>query len=485
MTLAGRMPLAVPAAIAPIATLPVFLDLRGKRALVVGGTAAAAWKAELLLAAGAGVAVIAAEPSPEMSGVLGRSGGRAALAAGPFAPQHLAGLAVAICDAGDDAEAAAFAALCRAAGVPHNVIDEPAHSAFSFGTIVNRSPVVIGIGTSGVAPVLGQAIRQRVEAILPRRLPEWAGLAARLRDRVLSLLPEGSARRRFWDAFVDRVFSADTVPGEGAYEAEADRWIGAAREKTRAGRVTLVGAGPGSAEFLTLRAVRALQTADVILFDDLVTDEVLELARREAVRIGVGKRGGLASCRQEDINDLLLEHARQGRHVVRLKSGDPMVFGRGGEEIAVLDRAGIAVEVVPGITAAMALASRLGVSLTHRDRAQSLRFVTGYAKDGALPRRLDWKGLADPATTLVVYMGGGTAPTLSRRLIQHGLDPATPVVVAENLSRDDEKIERLCLRDLARGLTSGSGPVLVGIGSVFARAESAAIDIDEAVGIPA
>jgi len=483
MTLAQRLPVATPATIAPLATLPVFLDLRGKRALVVGGSAAAAWKAELLAAAGAFVTICAADPAAEMVALAARAEGRAVLVATPFATALAAGMAVAVCDAATEEEAAAFAAACRAAGVPHNVIDKPAHCAFQFGTIVNRSPVVIGIGTSGVAPVLGQAVRRRIEAILPAGLADWAALAARLRDRVLRVLP-GGARRRFWDAFVERVFSSDRVPGEGAYEAEADRWIGAACAKAREGRVTLVGAGPGAAEYLTLRAVRALQSADVVLYDDLVSEEVLELARREATRIAVGKRGGEKSCRQDDINTLLLEHARAGRHVVRLKSGDPMVFGRGGEEIAVLERAGIAVEVVPGITAATALAARLGLSLTHRDVAQSVRFVTGHAKDGALPRHLDWKGLADANTTLVVYMAGATAPSLARRLIQHGLDPATPVVVAEDLTRNGETIARLCLRDLSRGFDFGVGPVLVGIGKVF-TSDRPTVVLPEEVSAPA
>jgi uroporphyrin-III C-methyltransferase/precorrin-2 dehydrogenase/sirohydrochlorin ferrochelatase len=241
------------------------------------------------------------------------------------------------------------------------------------------------------------------------------------------------------------------------------------------GRVTLVGAGPGDAELLTLKAVRALQAADVILYDDLVSDEVLELARREAKRMLVGKRGGRESCRQDDINALMVKLARQGRHVVRLKSGDPMIFGRGGEEIDQLERAGIPCDVVPGITAASAMASALGVSLTHRDDAQSVRFVTGHSRAGGLPDSLDWRGLADHHTTLIVYMGGRTSATLAARLIEQGLFPETPVIAVANLSRASEARWHGTLNMLAESelLRTEAGPILIGIGAVFARRATA------------
>ncbi len=236
------------------------------------------------------------------------------------------------------------------------------------------------------------------------------------------------------------------------------------------GRITLVGAGPGDAELLTLKAVRALQSADVILFDDLVSEEVLELARREAKRMLVGKRGGRESCRQEDINALMVSLARQGRHVVRLKSGDPMIFGRAGEEIAEIERHGIPVAVVPGITAALAAASRLGVSLTHRDLAQSVRFITGHSRQGDLPTDVDWRGLASPDTTLMFYMGGRTAGRIASRLMAEGLSASTPVVVLAAVTRRDERIWQLRLDELASGTEAipRDLPVLIGIGSVFA-----------------
>ena len=236
------------------------------------------------------------------------------------------------------------------------------------------------------------------------------------------------------------------------------------------GRVTLVGAGPGDAELLTLKAVRALQSADVILFDALVSDDVLDLARREAKKMLVGKRGHRPSCRQEDINALMLKLARQGKHVVRLKSGDPVIFGRAGEEIAELKTNGIPVTIVPGITSASAMAASLGISLTHRDNAHSVRFVTGHSRGGALPEDLDWRGLSDPQTTLIIYMGGRTGRDCARRLIHEGLEPSTPVVIVAAVSRANETTWTGTLAELSNrpaGLTTDQ-PVLIGIGRAFA-----------------
>lgn len=246
--------------------------------------------------------------------------------------------------------------------------------------------------------------------------------------------------------------------------------LGEQRGAAAGGRVALVGAGPGDAELLTLKAVRALQAADVVLFDDLVPTDVLDLARREAARMLVGKRGGRASCRQEDINALLVRLAASGKRVVRLKSGDPMVFGRAGEELGELRRAGVAVEVVPGVTAALAMAASLGVSLTHRELAHSVRFVTGHDRQGALPDGLDWRGLADPETTLIVYMGGRTAGMLADRLIAEGLAPDTPACAVAAVGRPAEARWTGLLACLGQGVAElGEGqPVLIGLGRVFA-----------------
>lgn len=475
---------------APLAKLPVFWDLKGKPVLVAGGSDAAAWKAELLAACGADVHVFA--PSEDLGEVMcdllnvlpeasppsrskegDNQSRRNRIRYHPHAwhRENFTAAALAIGDCETDEEARAFFSAARAAGVPVNVIDKPAYCQFQFGSIVNRSPVVVAISTDGAAPILAQAIRRRIETLLPPALKGWAQLAQALRDRVNERLAPGALRRRFWEGFVDRCFAGANTPGEGVGQAlldEATRLSGA----PATGRVTLVGAGPGDAELLTLKAVRALQAADVILFDDLVSNEVLELARREAKRMLVGKRGGRQSCRQEDINDTMVALAKAGKRVVRLKSGDPMIFGRAGEEISRLAREGIPVDVVPGITAASAMAANLGVSLTHRDHAQAVRFVTGHSRDGGLPAGTDWASLADPHTTTVFYMGGRMAAKIQAALTVAGARPDLPTVVASAVTRPNEQrwIGRL---DEMAGAVASIGvdePVLIGIGAAFREA---------------
>lgn len=456
----------------PLATLPVFYKLKGKKALVAGGSAVAAWKAELLAAAGAEVHVYAEMLDPVFSGLI-----TAPAASGsylwhrrPWSDDCFAGMQIAICDAESNAEAQAFFCAARKAGVAVNVIDKPDWCEFQFGSIVNRSPAVIGISTDGAAPILGQAIRRRIETLLSPSLAGWAQLAHSIRAAVNDRLAPGPDRRAFWEGFVDRAFGMEPAAPSAEELLDRARAIGQAGSG-QTGRVTLVGAGPGDAELLTLKAVRALQAADVILFDDLVSGEVLELARREAKRMLVGKRGGRESCRQEDINDTLVKLARTGKHVVRLKGGDPMIFGRAGEEIARLEAEGIQVTVVPGITSALAMASQLGVSLTHRDHAQSVRFVTGHGRNGELPSDLDWAGIADARTTTVFYMGGRTAGEISGRLIAGGMRPCTPVVVARSVARDGFCHWTGALKDLDAGMSiiGYDEPVLIGIGAAFTR----------------
>ncbi len=460
---------AAPARLAPLAKLPVFLDLAGKPVIVAGGDAAAAWKAELATAAGGEVTVFAPELSETMAALRlrGVSAGSLRIEAREWLPGDMAGAALAIMSAANDDEAQAFHDAARTAGVPVNVIDRPAWSTLQFGSIVNRSPVVVGISTDGAAPILAQAIRQRIETVLPPALAGWAAQAKRLRAEVARRLPTAAQRRAYWTRFANAAFGRGAEP---AIETEA---------VARVGRVTLVGAGPGEAGLLTLNAVRAMQAADVILFDELVSDEVLDLARREARKMLVGKRGGRVSCRQEDINATMVRFARAGRQVVRLKSGDPMVFGRAGEEIDVLRAAGIEVDVVPGVTTALALASRLGVSLTRRGVASSLRFVTGHSWKGEVPADLDWHALADPTATTIYYMAGRTMPEIARRLIDEGVAAGTPVVIARALGRADATHWRASLVDLARGdaIPTGEGAVIVGVGRVFA---AAAADVAEA-----
>jgi uroporphyrin-III C-methyltransferase/precorrin-2 dehydrogenase/sirohydrochlorin ferrochelatase len=467
---------ATPARMAPLAKLPVFWALAGKRAVVAGGSDAAAWKAELLAACGAEVHVYATDLSERFSNLLhqGFQSGCFVHHAQDWHAEVLEHTAIAIADCEDDEAAADFFEAARKAGVPVNVIDKPRYCQFQFGSIVNRSPVVVAISTDGAAPILAQAIRRRIETLLPPSLTSWGALAHSIREQINAKIRTAVGRRAFWEDFVDRAFGAyPEADTELGLLADADRII-ATTQSSSCGRVTLVGAGPGDAELLTLKAVRALQAADVILFDDLVSDEVLELARREAKRMLVGKRGGRTSCKQEDINATMIQLAQAGKHVVRLKSGDPMIFGRAGEEIACLQQHGIPVDVVPGITSASAMAARLGVSLTHRDHAQAVRFVTGHSRQGSLPADIDWHDFAHSRTTTIFYMGGRTASQIRKRLLEAGMNANTPVAVISAVTRSNEKRWSGRLDDLASAV-AGMGmdnPILIGVGHVFSQVES-------------
>ncbi|SEQ09848.1 uroporphyrinogen-III C-methyltransferase [Devosia sp. YR412] len=453
---------------ADLATLPVFYMLTNKPVLIAGGSDAAAWKAELLVAAGARVTVHAPGTcAPEMLALADE--GRLMLVQASWEEADWSGLVMAVGDC-EENEAPAFAAHGRANGVPVNVIDKPAFCSFQFGSIVNRSPLVVGISTTGAAPILGQAVRRRIEMLLPQALAGWAEIARTMRDKVTALLDHGAERRAFWEKLADAAFV------EQPSDNTITRWLGMAKQ-AKSGKVTLVGAGPGDAEYLTIKAVRALQAADVILFDDLVSDQVLELARREAKRILVGKRSGRPSCKQADINAMMVSLAKQGRHVVRLKSGDPMIFGRAGEEIAALEAENIPVQVVPGISAAMALAASLNISLTHRDCAQSVRFVTGHSRYGGLPDTLDWRALSDPSTTHVYYMACQNGAGIAEQLIAHGMPPHTGVAIASDISSPNETVTYTSLKDMAATLGEGTqpkGPVLIMVGDVLTRAKKTA-----------
>lgn len=462
--------------ISPLAKLPVFWSLQGKRAVIAGGSDGAAWKAELLQACGAKVELYCEtdDLGETMTALIERTS--LTHHAHPWHCGIFTGASLALADCETEDEARAFFCAARAAGVPVNVIDKPAYCQFQFGSIVNRSPVIVSISTDGAAPILAQAIRQRIETLLPASLKQWASLAQSLREAVNRRVPPGAARRLFWERFVARSLSTNEPP----VEAVADDLLATAEQiatEPRTGSVTLVGAGPGDPELLTLKAMRALQAADVILFDDLVSPEVLELARREAKRFLVGKRGGRESCRQDDINDMMVRFATAGKRVVRLKSGDPMIFGRAGEEIARLESEGIAVDVVPGITAASAMAASLKTSLTHRDHAQQVRFVTGHSRNAELPRTLDWHSLAKANQTTVFYMGGRMAGQIEQRLSENGMSSETPVVVVSSISRMQERRWAGHLGGLADAMrTIGvDEPVLIGVGAVFGREAEATI----------
>ncbi len=453
---------------------PVFLNLSGERVLVVGGGDAAVAKTRLLLGCGAKVHAIAEAPCDELRAMA--DDGALTLHARPFEAADVAGARLCIVASDDPAEAVAAA---RAAGVLVNTVDRPALSDFIVPAIVDRAPITVAIGTGGAAPALARDLRCRVEAAIP---PGYSAIAALCRDwrgRVAEALPEPNARRRFWDAVVDGPEATAALDGD---RAEAERLIRARLNAMRhggspppSGRASLVGAGPGDPELLTLRALRVLKRADVVLYDALVEPSVLDLARRDARRIDVGKRCGRHAMSQAAINRLILEHTRCGAHVVRLKGGDPFIFGRGGEELECLRAAGVPVEVVPGITAACAAAARLGIPLTHRDIARELHLVTGHGSDGAVPG-IDWRTLA-AGGTIAAYMASRTLPIVAARLMQAGLSGATPAVAVENASRANERHLFGTLAELPAALARRGfdGPTLVLIGQVVGLARGEAV----------
>jgi uroporphyrin-III C-methyltransferase/precorrin-2 dehydrogenase/sirohydrochlorin ferrochelatase len=457
-----------------LARLPVFLSLNGKRAVVTGGGAPSVWKAELLSAAGARVEVYAEEASEELLALANEAQGTIVLHRRRWQAADLAGAAIAIGGFADDSEAAEFAAAARALGVPVNVIDKPAFCDFAFGSIVNRSPLVIGISTDGAAPVFAQAIRAKLEALIPFGFARWAEAARRWRGAIKSSGLPFAARRQFWQMFTA---TALREPDREPQQRDYDRLIAEMHDedtdtKPGTGSVTLVGAGPGDPELLTLRAVRALQSADVILIDDLVAPAILDFARREAKKMMVGKTGFAPSCRQDEINSLMVSLAKAGRRVVRLKGGDPMIFGRAGEEIAACRKARIPVEVVPGISAAQGAASRLGVSLTHRNLARRIQYVTAHGADGKLPSDVDWASLADPVTTTVVYMPKRALAELAATAQARGLSPDTPAVAVVAATQPDQEVIAGTIADIATRLeaVAPDRPVLIMIGRALAQA---------------
>ncbi|MAY88386.1 MAG: uroporphyrinogen-III C-methyltransferase [Pseudooceanicola sp.] len=438
---------------------PIFLSLSDRAVVLSGGGAAALAKLRLLLKTPALIHVYAPDPAPEIVDWAAQARlrlHRRALAAGDVAGAAL--FYAADEDAGEDARTAAIA---RAEGALVNVVDNLEHSEFITPAIVDRDPVTIAIGTEGAAPVLARAIKADLEAKLPATLGPLARIGKAFR-KAAEALPFGRVRRDFWADYYFRAGPrAIADGGETAVEpALNDLLADHLSRKSRAGHVAFVGAGPGDPELLTLKARRALDTADVVLYDRLVTPGILELARREALMIDVGKEGFGASTPQERINDLLVEHGASGAQVVRLKSGDATVFGRLDEEIDALDGAGIGWHIVPGITSASAAVASIGQSLTRRGRNTSVRLLTGHDMQGFADH--DWATLARTGEVAAIYMGKKSARFIQGRLLMHGADRATPVTVVENASRPDQRIVSSTLATLPADLADANltGPAL-------------------------
>ncbi len=449
---------------------PTFFDLQDKPVAVIGGTAMALQRSRLLIAAGARVTVFARTLAPDLAELT--LDGQIRWEAAQAEPADLAEYRLAFVATGDAEGDAIAAEQARRAGVAVNVVDRPELCDFIMPAIVERGAVTVGISTGGASPVLARNLRARIEAALPARLSELARFAASFRDKAKSLIAGAAERRRFWDAVLDGPVAEAVLAGrEETARSLADELLadGAAARK---GAVYIVGAGPGDPDLLTFRAHRLMQQADIVFHDELVGPEVLNYVRRDAERVYVGKIKSHHSKSQEQINELLAEHARAGKRVLRLKGGDPFVFGRGGEELDYLRRQGIETIVVPGITAALGCAASAGIPLTHRDHASSVTFLTGHTRDGELAT--DWRVLARPDQTLVVYMGLSNAASLAAKLLVAGLPRGTPVAIVERGTRPDQRVSTGALSDL-KALAErhkDGGPALLIIGKVAALANA-------------
>jgi uroporphyrin-III C-methyltransferase/precorrin-2 dehydrogenase/sirohydrochlorin ferrochelatase len=433
---------------------PAFLDLQGRHALVLGDGEIAERKAEPLRRAGALVRQ-----------------------AHIFDPADLEGCAIAIGADAAEAELVALSVEARRRGIPVNVVDRPELCSFIMPATIDRDPITIAVSTSGTAPVLARLLRAKIEALIPPAYGRLAALAERFKDDVRRRLPDLAPRRRlleraFTGRVADLVFAGDDDAAAAAMQRELDG--GAAAE----GIVFLVGAGPGAADLLTLRAQRLLGEADVIVHDRLVSDEVMDLARRDARRIYVGKMRANHCLKQEDINALLVRLAREGQKVVRLKGGDPLVFGRGGEEAEALEAAGVRCEIVPGITAALACAAQAHIPLTHRAVARSVTFLTGHTKDGVL--EMDFSTLVRLGGTLAIYMGIVSLPRLRDGMQQAGLPASTPAALVESGGTTGFRELRGTLDELVTQAPgwSRNGPTLVLIGDVVAREARSKVPFD-------
>lgn len=423
--------------------LPIFLDVRGEPCLVVGAGQVASRKAALLQRAGAEVTMTT-----------------------QFREEELASYAVVIAATSDQAVNRAVAAAAKARRIPVNVVDQPALCTFILPSIIERAPLVVAVSSGGASPVLARLLRARLESMIPAAYGRLAALAAEFRDRVKARF-SGAERRRFWERALQGPIAELMLAGR---DAEARRALAAAIDDPRlafsGGEVALVGAGPGDPDLLTFRALRLMQQADVVVYDRLVSKPILDLVRLEAERVYAGKERAKHTLPQEDINQLLVRLAKAGKRVVRLKGGDPFIFGRGGEEIDTLAAEGIPFQVVPGITAAAGCASYAGIPLTHREHAQSVVFVTGHLQDGSL--NLNWRALAQPQQTIVFYMGLLAVDQLCARLVEHGLPEGTPAALVQAGTTPQQRVLTGTLATLPGivEVSEAKAPTLIIIGEV-------------------
>jgi len=453
--------------------LPIFLNVNGRRALVVGSGVTAARKADLLLRAGSRVTIVAPELGEELSRLAGEYPFEHKTA--ELCADDLAGCVVVYGCSSDESINLQLCKYAANAGIMVNLPDQADYSDFTMPAVVDRTPLLIAISSGGASPLLTRSMKARFETEIPAAYGRLAEFAGSYRDKIKAMVPNPTRRRRFWEFMIsgpvaEHLFSAQVEEAKKLMDSLLQE---AAKDGTRPpeGEVYLVGTGPGDPDLLTLRALRLMQQADVVLYDRLIGDGILNLVRRDAERVYVGKMPDNHSVPQEEIGKMLIRLANEGKRVLRLKGGDPFLFGRGGEEIEALSENGISFQVIPGVTAAVGCASYSGIPLTHRDHAQSCIFVTGHEKDGKL--NLNWEALIQPRQTVVVYMGVSSMGAITGGFIANGADPNTPAAVVENGTRAGQRVIAGTLESL-KGQSDKAGirsPALIIIGSVVTLRE--------------
>src|SRR5258707_1748773 len=454
--------------------LPVFLDLQSGKVLLVGAGDLARAKLRLLAAAGASVSWFATDGHHDVSGLDDADVARIELAHGDPLATDLSGVIAILCAGAGDI-GVAMSVRAKAVGLPVNVMDDLVHSTFIFPAIVDRGDVVVAVGTGGASPVVARRVRETIEAMLPARIGDLASFIGDFRKSISARIPEFALRRRFWERLIDGPIGALVLDGRKAEAetalqeiADPSAFAGAQQQGEVEGRVTLVGAGPGDPDLLTIKALRALQDADIVFYDELVSSEILDRARRDAARVAVGRRVGKPGIGLESTSKLLIDAARSGQRAVRLKGGDPFIFGRGGEAIEALRPAIVTYSVVPGITAGLGAAAQFEAPLTYRHEALRITFLTAHKARDA--ETVDWSELTDTKMTVVVYMGMTAAPSVRAGLLAAGRSPHTPVGVFARVTRPDAQaavgtLEQL--PDLVKKIDGG--PAILIIGDVVAH----------------
>ncbi|MEP4484851.1 MAG: siroheme synthase CysG [Halioglobus sp.] len=449
---------------------PISMRLTHEPVLLVGGGTVGTRKARLLLRAGANITVVAPAISPELEAAIQEHGGIWQVR--EYGETDVHGKKLVIAATPDQATNKLIYEHATALNIPVNVVDNPALCTFIVPSIVDRSPITIAINSAGKSPVLARSLRRKIEAIAPAALGSLGEFAGRLRGRVKAVIPEEDKRRLFWEAVIEGPIAEQVLIGN---ESRAEALLDEALQDTSAlnkGEVYLIGAGPGDPELMTFKAVRLLQKADVVLYDRLVNPAIVDMARKDAERLYVGKQRADHAVPQDQINQKLLDLALEGKHVARLKGGDPFIFGRGGEEIELLAQHGVAFQVVPGITAASGAASYGGIPLTHRDHAQSVRFVTGHTKDGKLAH--DWTQFQSTNETLVFYMGLVGLPIICEQLQAHGRSPDTPIALVERASTPEQRVHVATLATMMDVVEKEQphAPSLIIVGDVVSMQDS-------------